>query len=599
FLSPFYFFKLTLQLYLPPILTQSISIIYRYTMGGHAFPRLHTPRISRELYLKTRSTATKALSKIFRHIVVPSELPSKLDFGDVDLLVAAPCTVAPSLHFDYDHHVSLIKAALNTPYGRKGVKAEETMFFAVPATDQDGDIFIQIDVKVCERPELFEWAHFQTLYASASKMIGSMIKPLGLTMDPTGLHIRVEGMEKVNLAESMIYLTREPGEALSLLGLDKRILGAGFQENIECKYQPYWRVSRDWVSDFLAVFEYLTNFWLFNPAHFAERLREENYVKHLTERSLAFVKFVKEWIPDRYPGYQFLNQEAQDINRWYEMKRVALRETVFTKYPSVAMIYYKKRKSYLRDVEELRLRDLLKKTIPVGLDGWNEDLTPPRIITLPANTTTHLQSMPLKALESVDSELVEISPPSSRRDSAIGSDDGSRSPPYSASSVDSDDSKALCPIAPHDVALLLESLPRDPPDNMKHIPRPPPSNMSIDAKLICIARWTSFTSQGEPYIRQSTREKTFEMAWADSGAEDKVLVRWVREMWWPIWMRQSRVNWVGMWKKRFEKEDARRAKVELEAREATNMQMEKDERHAKVMERLQLVNESLKGHLCV
>lgn len=171
-------------------------------MGGHAFAHLDTPRIPKELYLRTREITHKALRKIFKYVAVPTEMPSKpgkehciiltlplpfqlflinfrinrfayLDFGDVDFLVAGPLTVGPSLHFDYQHHVSVINDAFKTVHGRKGVITEQMMFFAIPSPDPETDFFIQIDVKVCERPELFEWMHFQTVYASVGKIIGS------------------------------------------------------------------------------------------------------------------------------------------------------------------------------------------------------------------------------------------------------------------------------------------------------------------------------------------------------------------------------------------------------------------------------------------
>lgn len=61
------------------------------------------------------------------------------------------------------------------------------------------------------------------------------------------------------------------------------------------------------------------------------------------------------------------------------------------------------------------------------------------------------------------------------------------------------------------------------------------------------------------------------MHWADAayaGATDEVLVDWAENMWWSIWIRQSHVNFIGMWKKRFEKEDrkAERARLEVEAK---------------------------------
>lgn len=48
------------------------------------------------------------------------------------------------------------------------------------------------------------------------------------------------------------------------------------------------------------------------------------------------------------------------------------------------------------------------------------------------------------------------------------------------------------------------------------------------------------------------------MNWADAtylSATDRVLLDWAKEMWWHMWIKQSHTNYVGMWNKKFEKED--------------------------------------------
>jgi hypothetical protein len=41
-------------------------------------------------------------------------------------------------------------------------------------------------------------------------MLGSMMKPLGLTIDPVGLHIRVEEIEETDGPRSMVYIGKDP-----------------------------------------------------------------------------------------------------------------------------------------------------------------------------------------------------------------------------------------------------------------------------------------------------------------------------------------------------------------------------------------------------
>lgn len=177
-------------------------------MGGRAFRELHCPRVSPEIYAKGKAHATAALQTVFSHVTVPTELPGKNNYGDIDFLASAPLhspTSRSNESFDWDGTVSRIKSVLNTPHGRRGKLSFECMFFAirVPGHEEE-DFWVQIDVKVCFKPELFNWQAYELSYATLSKMKGSIVKPLGLAIDPEGMHIRVEDMDETNFPGSMV-----------------------------------------------------------------------------------------------------------------------------------------------------------------------------------------------------------------------------------------------------------------------------------------------------------------------------------------------------------------------------------------------------------
>lgn len=207
-------------------------------MGGHAFRNLSCPRFSPEVYAEVKLQMTASLRIIFAHVVVPTEMPEKEDYGDIDFLVAAPHNSPTSTtmdSFDWAGTVSAIKSVFNTPHGRRGVLNPSCMYFAIPAPGHENEFWVQVDVKVCFKPELFEWETFEYNYASNSKMIGSMVKPLGLTIDPEGLHIRVEDVEETNFAGSMVWMSKDPMDVLRITGLDRRIVDAGFETKNESK----------------------------------------------------------------------------------------------------------------------------------------------------------------------------------------------------------------------------------------------------------------------------------------------------------------------------------------------------------------------------
>jgi hypothetical protein len=165
----------------------------------------------RDVYLKMRERTTELLCKLFTRVVVPTEMPEKLDYGDIDFLVSGFLSVNSNTSDNWPAMVTAVSSAFNTKHCRRGYLNPHVIFSAVPA-DENNDYWVQIDVKVLEKgdEQSFAWDHFQLNYASGSKMLGSLIKPLGMTIDPEGLHIRVEEMEQTNFPGSMVFVSKEP-----------------------------------------------------------------------------------------------------------------------------------------------------------------------------------------------------------------------------------------------------------------------------------------------------------------------------------------------------------------------------------------------------
>lgn len=212
-------------------------------MGGRAFKSLGCPRISPEVYSKVKLQTTAALKTIFANVTVPTEMPEKNDYGDIDFLVAGPIHSPTSTsidNFDWPGTVDRIKTVFNTIHGRRGWYNFNCMYFAIRAPGhEDDDFWVQVDVQVCFKPELLEWCTFELSYASISKMLGSFVKPLGLTMDPEGIHIRVEDMDETNFPGSMTWVSKDPRDVLRIMGLDRRILDAAFKTKNERKCCNY------------------------------------------------------------------------------------------------------------------------------------------------------------------------------------------------------------------------------------------------------------------------------------------------------------------------------------------------------------------------
>jgi hypothetical protein len=347
-----------------------------------------------------------------------------------------------------------------------------------------------------------------------------------------------------------------------------------------------------------SVYKYIAGSWLFNPAHFAGRLVDEGYTKHLDNRSAPWTHFIKEWIPGRYPGYRFvsdapnssdsgsnLDQLDSELREWNKVTRAAIREKVFTMFPHIATAYYIKRAASTNGLEEQRLRTLIMNAISKGDAGWIDNFPQPRIIvrhpevchatpkltaSAPGELTPPMMpgdKVSTKEMVLPDFTLLSPAPPSQ-------------------------------PPGPEDVPIYLDALPREPPYTCK--PSPPPSNMGEDKKVLCLARWTLFDStNGKPSLLSSPRDKDFEMQWTDAtyaGATDEVLVKWARDMWWSIWIRQCHTNYVGLWKTRFAKEDKKAEGMRVEEEEAKR---KAEEAKLKAEEMVKANREKLLGRLKV
>jgi hypothetical protein len=346
----------------------------------------------------------------------------------------------------------------------------------------------------------------------------------------------------------------------------------------------------------VTVYRYLASSWLFNPAHFAARLAEGEYFNRLGDRSPHWTYFIKEWVPEHYPGYEFAttdsylsgsdatiaDQQDVDLQAWYKHTRAAVRDKVFTMFPHVAAEYYTKRAIHVKEQEEQRLRAIIMAAIPTGNNGWSDNLPQPHVVIKGTETEPKTPEIKVTALG-------ELTPPSTPTAEILENElrlTISMNPPNSSSYGLSQ---------PWDVPLYVEPLPRTP--EWPCMPTPPPENMAPDRKLLCLARWTLFDSvNGTPYLLPSPCDKDFEMHWteaAHAGATDKMLVDWAKEMWWPVWIRQSHVNYVGMWKRRFGNDDKKAAKKKSEEEAKAEAETLAEATKDKMISRLNKMNLSL------
>ncbi|KAF2626332.1 hypothetical protein BU25DRAFT_449312 [Macroventuria anomochaeta] len=201
-------------------------------MGGKVFEhsKLLTPRMSPELYRRMIAQCQPTLETIFRNVVVPREAPNKIDHGDIDFLVEG------KLHQVPDEDIwKLVEGGLAAEFVEK---RGESRSYAVPHPDIL-NAYVQIDIElspgngIIGAADLFEWMKFMKGDADLLQIIGIAHRPLGLTCNNRGLHVRVEQIEPYDKKKALLFLTRDPDQAMQFYGFDVEKYKEGFKSETD------------------------------------------------------------------------------------------------------------------------------------------------------------------------------------------------------------------------------------------------------------------------------------------------------------------------------------------------------------------------------
>ncbi|KJZ73310.1 hypothetical protein HIM_07314 [Hirsutella minnesotensis 3608] len=200
-------------------------------MGGSAFSseehNLYTPRMPRPVYNAVRDRCVSILADLYDSVAAPLEGPEKTDFGDLDLVLACPKTESASTLQALQEIVNALGAEKSILYEN----SSSNLALPWPAAAADGtpledDVVagekkkhVQVDVRICDSPEAQRWILFKHAHGDIWNVIGSVIRPYGLTADETALWIRVPEIEETNRNRAKVRLTADPDQVLDFLGL--------------------------------------------------------------------------------------------------------------------------------------------------------------------------------------------------------------------------------------------------------------------------------------------------------------------------------------------------------------------------------------------
>ena len=135
---------------------------------------------------------------------------------------------------------------------------------------------MQVDVHVCPKG-LFEWTVFHQSHGDLWNILGTALRPLGLTINDIGLHIRIPEIECFDRKRSLVHLTSEPSSVLRFLGLDEG---------------SYWR---GWQT-INGMFAYATGMRFWTKDVYVKEDLKANDKKRLVQREI-YRRFLEEWVP--------------------------------------------------------------------------------------------------------------------------------------------------------------------------------------------------------------------------------------------------------------------------------------------------------------
>ncbi|KAI1258606.1 hypothetical protein F5Y18DRAFT_343430 [Xylariaceae sp. FL1019] len=216
-------------------------------MGGLCFQTgpvpLNTPRMPPDVYRTVRDSLKAKLQSLFAVVASPIEGPAKKSFGDIDILVA---WVDQSI--DFQSNTQSIWAVICQTIRAVAIKREQpavaSLAVAWPEAllplDQQipaPEIYIQVDIQICSTIDQLNFMLFKHSHGDIWNLLGSTIRPVGLTIDEVGLYVRIPEIEHLNRKASKILLTTEPVEILNFLGLKSD--GTQWQKPFETEQELY------------------------------------------------------------------------------------------------------------------------------------------------------------------------------------------------------------------------------------------------------------------------------------------------------------------------------------------------------------------------
>ncbi|KAB5536608.1 hypothetical protein GE09DRAFT_333719 [Coniochaeta sp. 2T2.1] len=370
-----------------------------FTMGGSAFARdpysLDTPRMPPAVYHNLKSACHARLREMYLYVASPIDGPGKQDHGDIDIIVflekqsifpSSPQVQLPHPRTGHEPLQQILEAL-----GAQHAIYQQPMFasanFAIPWPEDDGFMaefdssatvqkprHVQVDVKIACSLEEFHFSLFRHSHGDFSQIVGTSIRPLGLTIDEKALYIRIPEIENSDRKRAKVELTADPVEILQFLGLrgdrtdsehppgEGPVDGGAIPDDDTGSFTSsgIWERPFDSAQE---MFHYIASsryFWVSapkqadNPFDMGDQSSmgnnnqpsavdlsslRSNDRRRMNQRRV-YQRWMKEYIPSLYPSVRdgtFPNTEFNNLST--EAKRDLVRTDAFVHWPSARAEY--------------------------------------------------------------------------------------------------------------------------------------------------------------------------------------------------------------------------------------------------------------------
>ncbi|KAI0432825.1 hypothetical protein F5Y09DRAFT_128172 [Xylaria sp. FL1042] len=367
-------------------------------MGGLAFASgpnpVFTPRMSPDVYRAVRDRCQEVLRKLFVVVATPIEGPAKTSFGDIDLFVAwnrhdifpslkpAPFGTSPESRKEAIYRAlgafchksenpQTLTMAIRWPKDLPSPDAEPKIGLIAAKGDksrtekkrEEDDILvgIQVDVHVCETLDYLLWMLFKHAHGDLWNLLGSTIRPFGLTIDEVGLYIRIPEIEAFDKKVAKVLLSTDPEEILHFLGLrfDDKQWEEPFASEIDiyeyaATCRLFW-VSVDDEPDKAS-----------NPEAKSgdEVVADKRKLKSNDRRRMAMRPLFRKWIEEFLPACRASGRFPST-----PLARDEVRQQAFEYFPGVQPIYHARLAGWRIERQAQTLwKAVIKPAVPADID---------------------------------------------------------------------------------------------------------------------------------------------------------------------------------------------------------------------------------------